>query len=97
MSKYDIEAEIAIQNEIARQREQPIEKRQSKLQINAEARERWMKKLFRAVTEVRKLEQERKRLLGPNRRGHEPRRMSLDEIRERAAIGGDEFNDEIPS
>ena len=74
-----------------------VERRQSKLQINAEARERWMKKLFRAVTEVRKLEQERKRLLGPNRRGVKPRRMSLEEIRERAAIGGDEFNDEIPS
>ena len=75
-----------------------IEKRQSKLQANAEARERWMKKLFRAVTEVRKLEQERKRLLYPNGRAEKKvQRMTIDEIRERAAIGGNEFNDEIPS
>ena len=75
-----------------------IEKRQVRLQANAEARERWMKKLFRAVTEVRKLEQERKRLLYPaGKPSGKVRRMSLDEIRERAAVGGDEFNDEIPS
>jgi hypothetical protein len=74
-----------------------VEKRQSKLQVNADARERWMRKLFRAATELRKLEAERKRLLGPNRRKGPIKYRSLDDIRAMGAAGGDEFNDEIPS
>lgn len=75
-----------------------IEKRQSRLQKNSEERERYMTKLFRIVTKLRQLEVERKRLLGPNRKkAGKPRRMTLEEIRQRQAAGGDEFNDEIPS
>jgi hypothetical protein len=71
-----------------------VEQRQSKLQKNSEARERWMRKLFRAATELKKLEAERKRLLGPNRSAVIKYRR-LEDI-PRMAGGGDEFNDEIP-
>lgn len=75
-----------------------IEKRQARLQKNGEERERYMTKLFRVTTKLRQLEAERKRLLGPNRKSADkPRCMTLEEIRERHAAGGDEFNDEIPS
>lgn len=52
------------------------EKRQLRLQINAEAIERWQRKLFRAATELKKLTDERKRLLrprGPPSQGAEKR------------------------
>lgn len=70
-----------------------VEKRQSKLQINAEATERWQRKLFRAANELQKLAKERKRLLGP-RKPREVKYRSLDDIR--MACGGSEFNDELP-
>jgi hypothetical protein len=70
-----------------------IEKRQSRLHDNAEAIERWQRKLFRAASELQRLVKERKRLLGkPSPRAIKYRNM--DEIR--MAAGGNEFNDEIP-
>jgi hypothetical protein len=70
----------------------PATDKQLKLQTNTDARERWMKKLFRAATELKKLEAERKRLLGP-KRPTVVKYRSMDEIR--MACGGYEFNDEI--
>ncbi len=71
-----------------------VEKRQSKLHDNNEARERWMRRLFRAATELKKLEQERKRLLGP-KKPKEIKYRSLDDIR--MAGGGNSFHsDDIP-
>jgi protein subunit release factor A len=70
-----------------------VEKRQSKLQANAEAIERWQRKLFRAANELQKLTAQRKRLLGP-KKPSEVKYRSLDEIR--MACGGAEFNDELP-
>jgi hypothetical protein len=71
-----------------------VEKRQSKLHANNEARERWLRRLFRAVTELKKLEQERKRLLGP-KKPQEVKYRSLDDIR--MAAGGNDFHsDDIP-
>ena len=44
-----------------------IEQRQSKLAANAEAIERWQRRLFRAASELKKLVDQRKRLLkGPS-------------------------------
>ena len=42
-----------------------VEQRQTKLQANAEAIERWQRKLFRAANELKKLTDQRKRLLNP--------------------------------
>lgn len=42
-----------------------VEQRQTKLQANAEAIERWQRKLFRAANELKKLTEQRKRLLNP--------------------------------
>jgi hypothetical protein len=73
-----------------------VEARQQKLHDNAEAMERWMKKLLRAAHEIEKLRAQRKRLLGkPSPRAIKYR--SLEAIREAAEISGTEFNDEIPS
>jgi hypothetical protein len=44
-----------------------VEQRQSKLAKNTEATERWMRRLFRATTELKKLSDERKRLLKPRK------------------------------
>jgi hypothetical protein len=75
-----------------------IEKRQAKLQKNSEQTDRYMLRLFATVRKLEQLRNERKRLLGPKyKRSAKPRRMTLEEIRERHAAGGDEFNDEIPS
>jgi len=70
-----------------------VEKKQTQLQANAEAIERWQRKLFRAATELQKLVKQRKRLLGP-KRPTEVKYRSLDDIR--MACGGAEFNDELP-
>lgn len=71
-----------------------VETRQAKLAKNAEAMERWMRRLFRAARELDKLNKERKRLLGP-KRPTEIKYRSLDDIR--MAMGGSEFNlDDIP-
>ena len=70
-----------------------VEKRQTKLQANAEAIERWQRKLFRAATELKKLTEQRKRLLGPKGRTGPIKYRSLDDIRQ-AVVAGDEFNDE---
>jgi hypothetical protein len=70
-----------------------IEKRQTKLQANTEAIERWQRKLFRASHELQKLAAQRKRLLGSPKRGAIKYR-NLDEVR--MAAGGNEFNDDIP-
>lgn len=43
-----------------------VESRQSKLAANAEAIERWQRKLFRAANELQKLAAQRKRLLKPS-------------------------------
>lgn len=56
MSKYDPE-----------QLNMRVEQRQSKLQANAEAIERWQRKLFRAANELQKLTAQRKRLLNPSK------------------------------
>lgn len=74
-----------------------IEKRQERLSKNGEALDYWIGRMLRAANQVDKLRKERKRLLSPMSLKQKVRRMSLDEIRERAAIGGSEFNDEIPS
>jgi hypothetical protein len=42
-----------------------VEVRQYRLQQNSEATERWQRKLFRAANELKKLADERKRLLKP--------------------------------
>jgi hypothetical protein len=55
-------------DELIKRRRGPlvVEQRQSKLAANAEAIERWQRKLFRAVSELKKLTEQRKRLLkGP--------------------------------
>jgi hypothetical protein len=70
-----------------------VEARQTKLQANAEAIARWHRRLFRAATELKKLTEQRKRLLGPQK-GRAIRYRSLDEIR--MAASGNEFNDDIP-
>jgi hypothetical protein len=70
-----------------------IEKRQTRLQANSDATERWMRKLLRAAHELEKLRAERKRLIGP-RKPREVKYRSLDDIH--MAAGGNEFNDEIP-
>ena len=70
-----------------------VTERQTKLQANAEATERWMRKLLRAAHELEKLRAQRKRLLGP-KRPTEVKYRSLDDIR--MACGGSEFNDELP-
>jgi len=44
-----------------------VEQRQVKLAANAEATERWLRRLFRAATELKKLAAERKRLLNPRK------------------------------
>jgi hypothetical protein len=73
-----------------------VENRQSRLAANAEAIERWQRRLFRAATELKKLSQQRKRLLGPKKptairyRILEPHEQLMD------MAGGDDFNDELP-
>ena len=42
-----------------------VEARQSRLAQNAEAIERWQRRLFRAASELKKLTEQRKRLLNP--------------------------------
>lgn len=71
-----------------------IEKRQTKLQANAEAIERWQRKLFRAATELQKLVAQRRRLLGPKK----PTAIKYRRLEDipRMAGGGDDFNDDIP-
>lgn len=44
-----------------------VEQRQTRLQANSEAIERWQRRLFRAATELQKLVAQRKRLLHPPR------------------------------
>jgi hypothetical protein len=70
-----------------------VEKRQTKLQANTEATERWQRKLFRAANELQKLARERKRLLGPQK-GRAIKYRNLDEVR--MAASGTEFNDDLP-
>jgi hypothetical protein len=70
-----------------------IESRQGKLAANAEAIERWQRKLFRAANELQKLTAQRKRLLNPNKgkltyKGEHPTGMGG------GAVDG--MNDEIP-
>ena len=67
---------------------------QAKVNANAEATERWMRKLLRAANELSKLRQERKRLMRPPR-DRKPANRSLEDIAFMAASGTD-FNDEIP-
>lgn len=68
--------------------------RQTKLQANSEAIERWQRKLFRASNELQKLVAQRKRLLGPPKSTVIKYRTLADIPR--MAAGGSEFNDEIP-
>jgi hypothetical protein len=70
-----------------------IETKQTKLQANAEAIERWQRKLFRAARELERLIKIRKRLLGPPK-ARALKYRNLDEIR--MAASGNEFNDDIP-
>jgi hypothetical protein len=42
-----------------------VEKRQTRLAANAAAIERWQRRLFRAANELKKLTEQRKRLLKP--------------------------------
>jgi len=57
-----------------------VEARQSRLAANGEAIERWQRRLFRAASELKKLTEQRKRLLNPSNRklkylGEEPTGM----------------------
>ena len=70
-----------------------VTKRQTNLQANSEAIERWTRKLLRAAHALETLRAQRKRLLGP-KRPTEVKYRSLDDIR--MACGGTEFNDELP-
>ena len=45
--------------------EMRVEARQSRLAVNAEAIDRWQRRLFRAASELQKLVAQRKRLLNP--------------------------------
>jgi hypothetical protein len=72
-----------------------IERRQVRLQANSEATERWMRKLLRAATELKKLTEQRKRLLAKHGRKAKAAYKSLGDI-PHVAGGGDEFNDDIP-
>lgn len=71
-----------------------VEARQTKLQANAEAIERWQRKLFRAATELKKLTEQRKRLLYLKGKSFKPRADNLEEIR--MAASGYDFNDDLP-
>jgi hypothetical protein len=71
-----------------------VEKRQTRLQANAEAIERWQRRLFRAARELEKLAKQRKRLLGPKGRTSPVKYRSLDDIR--MAASGSDFNDDLP-
>ena len=44
-----------------------VERRQEQLAANAEAIDRWQRKLFRAANELKKLVDQRKRLLNPRK------------------------------
>jgi hypothetical protein len=68
-----------------------VEVRQTKLQANAEAIERWQRKLFRAATELRKLTEQRKRLLYPK-----GRKLKYRDLGMLTGMGGSDFNDDIP-
>jgi len=70
-----------------------VEKRQTKLQANAEKLDYWIGRMLRAANQVEKYRKERKRLLGP-KVPREIKYRSLDDIR--MAAGGNEFNDDIP-
>lgn len=69
--------------------------RESKLVANAEAIDRWQRKLFRAATELKKLTEQRKRLLAPRKGAALKYRRELADIPHMAG-GGSEFSDDIP-
>ena len=74
-----------------------MEKWQARVHANAEATERWTRKLLRAATELGKLRAERRRLLAqPKDKKLKLARPDIGAI-PRMAAGGDEFSDEIPS
>jgi hypothetical protein len=68
-----------------------VEKRQTKLAANTEATERWMRRLFRAATELKKLSQERKRLLSPSGKNRKYKPMEPIGI----GSGAPDFDDEV--
>ncbi len=50
-----------------------VEKRQSRLFKNREDNARWMKRLFRAATELKRIDAEYRRLMrGPSTKGYTP-------------------------
>ena len=71
-----------------------VEARQSRLAANTEAIERWQRRLFRAATELKKLVDQRKRLLNPSSRKLKYRGEVL------TGMGGGavdaDMNDDIP-
>jgi hypothetical protein len=71
-----------------------VEARQLKLAQNAEAIDRWQRRLFRAARELDKLVKQRKRLLGPKT----PAAVRYRFDRERGPLygGGDFKEDDIP-
>lgn len=74
-----------------------MDKWQAKVHANAEATERWTRKLLRAATELTKLRAEWRRLMAPPKGKLKLARPGgLAEV-PRMAAGGDDFNDEIPS
>jgi hypothetical protein len=72
-----------------------MDKWQIKVHANAEATERWMRKLLRAANELQKLRQERRRLMSPPKGKLKIARPNIEDI-PRMAAGGSDFNDEIP-
>lgn len=73
-----------------------MEKWQARVHANAEATERWTRKLLRAATELSKLRAERRRLLAQPKGKLKLARPDIGAI-PRMAAGGSDFNDEIPS
>jgi hypothetical protein len=73
-----------------------MEKWQARVHANAEATERWTRKLLRAATELGKLRAERRRLMSKPSGKLKLARPDISAI-PRMAAGGDEFSDEIPS
>jgi hypothetical protein len=71
-----------------------VEARQTRLAAHAEAIERWQRRLFRAATELKKLTEQRKRLLNPPSRKLQYRGEVL------TGMGGGavdaDMNDDIP-
>jgi hypothetical protein len=71
-----------------------VEARQSRLAHNAEAIDRWQRRLFRAASELKKLTEQRKRLLNPPNRQLKYRGEVL--VGSGGAAVDADMNDDVP-